>query len=125
MVKNYVKTNVDVIGYHRYQNAPDDVSYLRNWHRHHFIVTVKICVTNLDREIEFFELQQKVLSYLMETYLTKADWGTCLVFASCEMVANDVLGQLLKWFGKRQMSVDVSEDGESSGGAEYDCVDGN
>jgi hypothetical protein len=43
-------------GIHRYPDAPDDVGYLANNHRHQFKFKVSIEVFHMNRELEFHQL---------------------------------------------------------------------
>ena len=48
----YIQTQFT--GYHRWDDAPDCVAFLRNTHRHVFHVKVTVPVQHNDRAIEFF-----------------------------------------------------------------------
>lgn len=84
-------------GMHRWENAPDDVSFLRNIHRHVFHVRLVKSVSHEDRDIEFIQLKRRVDRYIYNM----GDLG------SCEMIASD----LLRAF--EADCVEVSEDGEN------------
>jgi len=92
-------------GEHCYPDAPDEVSYLRNVHRHLFNVRVDIDVEHDEREIEFHmfkhELQSRFRSY--EDCSNK----------SCETMARELAGYLLANYHGRDFSVTVDEDGEN------------
>lgn len=89
------------VGYHRWRGAPDDVSFLRDFHRHVFHVEVKIPVTHDDREKEFFLEKAKIQSYLKKHYEQRR------FDASCEQIARTLLLEF------RAAYVCVSEDGEN------------
>jgi hypothetical protein len=95
----YVKTQF--IGYHRWANAPDDVAFLRAYHRHVFHVKVGVEVTHGDREVEFFQFQRKVQDYI------SAEYEGRYFEKSCEMIAIDLLYRF------QAAMVEVSEDGEN------------
>lgn len=86
---NLVKTifvTTKIAGFHRYPEAPAEVSFLKNLHRHLFGVRVEIEVFDDDREIEFFMLKQDVehkADYLINTKFENS--------FSCEMIATDLL----------------------------------
>jgi hypothetical protein len=86
-------------GFHRWKDAPDEVAFLRDWHRHVFHVRLGMQVTELDREVEFFQLKAKVDSYL-------AAYDGFRFEMSCEQLA----ALLQRDFGA--VLVEVSEDGE-------------
>lgn len=86
---------------HRWQGAPDDVAYLRNYHRHLFHVKLGVEVKRLDREVEFIQLKQKVDEYITRMYKDQE------LEVSCEMIAVDLLGRFSAAY------CTVSEDGEN------------
>lgn len=88
--------------WHRWKDAPDDVSFLRDFHRHLFHVKVGVEVNHGDREVEFFTFKRRVEDYIHKVY---ADQPRLEV--SCEMIAAD----LLKAFSAQEVT--VSEDGEN------------
>jgi hypothetical protein len=94
-------------GIHCYPNAPDEVSYLRSPHRHLFYFKVSISVFHDDREIEFHMFLNR-LKALYETSILQLD------HKSCEMIATELLEQILKMYDcrLRQVVVEVSEDDE-------------
>jgi hypothetical protein len=89
------------VGYHRWKDAPDNVSFLRDYHRHVFHVQVAVDVLGHDREVEFFTLKSRVDAYIDH------NWAGRKFDASCEHIAAD----LQKQFGAAW--VEVSEDGEN------------
>lgn len=95
-------------GIHRYPNAPEEVAYLRNEHRHMFHFKVTLTVFHDDREIEFHMMKNWILGLYGEQTLT-------LNHKSCEMMAAELLGKVVAKFGHtyhRDVEVEVSEDGE-------------
>lgn len=91
--------------YHRYENAPDEVAYLRYLHRHLAHVKVKIEVFHDDRELEFIMVKHRVKDIL--TFLRFDDT------TSCEMVAELLLSKLQLIYGDRDMTIEVNEDNEN------------
>jgi hypothetical protein len=92
-------------GIHRYPNAPDDVAYLRDPHRHLFKFRVTVNVLHNDREIEFHQF----LNFCTSQYAT----GTLqLNYKSCEMLAEELITVLSEKYKNRLFEVEVSEDGE-------------
>lgn len=98
-------------GFHRYVNAPDDVAFLREWHRHIFHVKIGMEVSDLNREIEFFQFKRKVKDFLLEQYSGK------YFESSCEMIARDIQSFFDATF------VSVSEDGENGALVDKEDVD--
>ncbi len=86
---------------HRWIEAPDDVDFLREFHRHLFHVKVGIEVNHLNRDIEFFQFKRKLDRFLVEKYKDK------YMEKSCEMIAEEILAHFKASF------VEISEDGEN------------
>lgn len=96
---------------HKYPNAPLEVSFLKNLHRHLFKFKVYIQVNNDDRDIEFI---------LFKRFVDKKIFEICELekSRSCEMIANDLYNVINKTYPNRHIKIEVSEDGEN--GALYD-----
>ena len=99
----YINTNFE--GLHKWDKAPEEVSFLRNLHRHLFKVRVEIEVKHNDRELEFFMFKDFIEDYLSK--LNKKEVG------SCEMIAEGILNYIKEKYPDRFILVDVSEDGEN------------
>lgn len=103
-------------GLHRYPAAEtniglDDVSYLANVHRHLFKFKVSIEVWHDDRDIEFHQFQ----NWLMSLY----ENGERLDYKSCEMIS-DALAKIIQVkYPGRKLIIEVSEDGENGSIVEY------
>jgi hypothetical protein len=110
----FIKVRTEFEGYHFYPNAgdiDDRIKFLENEHRHMFKVEVKISVTHLDRELEFFLVKWDLQDFIKSGKMNHK---------SCEMIATDILEQhLLPKYGERYYEIVVSEDGESDGIVEY------
>ena len=99
-------------GIHRYPDAPEEVSYLQNPHRHlfHFKVTAQVFHDN--RDIEFHMLQNWCKSlYQGELQVD---------YKSCEMLARELLEALKARYGEIFLQVEVSEDDECGAVVTYD-----
>jgi len=96
----YCRTSFE--GFHEWPDAPEEVFFLRNNHRHIFHVTVEVPVSHSDRDVEFILLKRRVDAFIKEqnTHLVSETW-------SCEQWA---LALLVKFDAFR---VEVSEDGEN------------
>lgn len=129
-------TQFQVEGYHRYENAPEQVKYLRDLHRHVFHIKAKIQVNHNDRELEFIMVKHKLKS-LMEDVVDgdyagldiPPDMKTRLIENkfSCEDLASILavyvrtrMPQMLvsdpgksEQYRMRQVEVEVMEDGEN------------
>ena len=83
-----------------------DVSFLANPHRHIFHFRVAIDVFHNDRDIEFIQFKR----WLENLYAS----GTLVLnFMSCEMIADDLYDQIAGRYPGRNISIEVSEDGEN------------
>ena len=107
---NYIKVRTQFDGLHRWEDAPDEVDFLRNPHRHMFHVSVKMEVKHQTRELEFFIMQKEVNALIQKW---KNNIGT--ETESCEQIAQWLVVQLTEQYGERFIEVEVSEDGENSG----------
>ena len=115
MNKTYIKVRTEFEGFHHYPNAGNidqRIKFLENEHRHIFKVEVKISVTHLDRELEFFLVKWALQDFLVENQMN---------YKSCEMIATDILEKHLipKYGSDRYYEIVVSEDGESDGIVEF------
>lgn len=116
MIKTFIKVRTQFEGFHFYPGASTidyRIAFLEKEHRHLFKVEVKISVTHLDRELEFF-----LVKWALQDFI-KANFGIGTSSKSCEMIATDILQHLLQLYGDRYYEVVVSEDGESDGIVEY------
>ena len=83
-----------------------DVSFLGYPHRHVFHFKVAIEVFHDDRDIEFIQFKR----WLENLYVK----GTLeLDYKSCEMMATDLYKQINTRYPNREVTIDVSEDGEN------------
>lgn len=106
----YIITHNAVPGFHRWENAPAGMSFLRNRHRHMFEITCKIPVAHDDRDKEIIAMQADIEAYLFQKYGT-ASFHIDIGGMSCEMLAKE----LSDVFGAAEVT--VLEDGQ--GGAAY------
>lgn len=93
---------------HLYADAPEEVAYLRNLHRHIFNYEVEIEVYHDDRELEFIMVKHRIdefLSFRFENWSDKT---------SCEMMAQSIGQYLQTLYGfERDLTVSVFEDNEN------------
>jgi hypothetical protein len=91
----------------------DDVSFLGVPHRHIFHFKVEIEVFHDDRDIEFIQFKRWMERlYDVEEVLS-------LNHKSCEMIAEDLAGQINNRYPGRDMTITVSEDGENGATLEF------
>ena len=84
----------------------DDVSFLGYKHRHIFHFKVWIEVFHDDRDIEFIQFKR----WLEKLYAEKT---LQLDYKSCEMMSDDLYGEIVKKYPGRDVRIEVSEDGEN------------
>lgn len=105
-----------VEGFHCYPNAPEQVAYLRDRHRHIFHYRVEMEVGHNEREVEFHMLKTYCQNLFKDQVLEAEG-------KSCETLATELLAMLKGLYASiratdntfikmRWMKIDVSEDGE-------------
>jgi len=97
--------------YHRWPEAPDEVAFMRDLHRHVFHVRADIEVFHDDRDIEFI-LEKRRLQKLF-------DEGQNSDYRSCEMLGEEIVVDILGEHGSRLITVQVSEYGENGAVVRY------
>ena len=104
-----VKTNFE--GIHKFEDAPQEVGYLREPHRHIFFIEVEMEVFHDDRELEFIMVKHKV-----EQFINSKPFG---IRHSCEQMAKDIIAFLRHEYDseplQRKIAVTVLEDNENGG----------
>ncbi len=114
MIKKYIEVNTQFTACHRWKDAPAEVHFLNNFHRHLFKLAIEIRVTESDRELEFFMILKRLNNFLDDTFKDK------YLDLSCESMGEVILNEfLIKQYGSRFYSVKVSEDGENAGIIQY------
>jgi hypothetical protein len=83
-----------------------DVSFLGHPHRHIFHFKIHLEIFHDDREVEFIQFK-RWCEKLFTTGVLKLD------YKSCEMIADDLNKCIVEKYPGRDMSIDVSEDGEN------------
>ena len=125
-----IKTSFEA--FHRWKDAPDELAFLRQYHRHLFHVTAQIDVRE-DREIEFFQFKKTIDSFIHDDWIhvqenivtdldvedfdeeTGYDSDETKILPSCERFAEWIVYRLENTYGvDRCISCMVSEDNENS-----------
>ena len=104
MISIWVTTQFE--GFHSWGNAPEEVKFLRDNHRHIFKVKVTLEVKHDDREVEFFIFKKQLEGFIQDSFKSEN-------VGSCEMIANIIKGYVKLVYPGRKVSVEVSEDGEN------------
>jgi hypothetical protein len=112
-------------GIHRYPDAATnpnlatgdwlDVSFLASPHRHIFHFKVEIEVYHDDRDIEFIQFK-RILENEYNKGILSVD------HKSCEMIANDLYQFIHSNYPDREVTIEVSEDGENGCRMNYQRV---
>lgn len=106
--KKFIHVQTQFIGFHKYENSPGVVRFLRNLHRHLFYVKVKIEVFNVNRELEFY-----IIKYNLDNFIrNNLEFS---VVGSCEEIALLFFNFLDKKFylEGREIEIEVFEDNEN------------
>lgn len=99
-MKIFITTQFEA--YHSWNEAPEEVGFLKNLHRHIFKVKATWLVNHDNRDLEFFIQKRKVDKFIVEHFAEKQ-----LVNMSCEQMASMIKQQF------DAIEVEVSEDGEN------------
>lgn len=107
-MQQFVIAKLQVEGFHNWADAFDEVSFLRDSHRHIFHIKAKKQVRHGDRDTEFIVLKRRIEKFMNEK------WGTPCQFdgMSCEMIALEIYKEF------KLESCYVFEDNENGGGVE-------
>jgi hypothetical protein len=100
-------------GIHRYPDAPAGVEFLKHPHRHIFHFKATVSVEHNDRDIEFILFKRELESLY-------ANGAMEIDHKSCEMLAEELINYIVKAYPGRQVSVEVSEDGENGATLTYE-----
>lgn len=101
-LKRRIFVTAQFVGFHRWKNAPEEVAFLRSFHRHLFHVKVFFDVSHGDRDLEFFQEKEKVDDFL------KRSFSGAQFDGSCEFIAEKILAAI-----PYAVACEVSEDGEN------------
>lgn len=105
-----IKVKASISMLHMWSNAPEGPQeFLKNSHRHVFKVRVILDVNHEDRDIEFFELQNNI-----KTWLSNFKSARDNTDFSCEVLAMHVRDRVIERYGDGNMEIEVSEDGENA-----------
>lgn len=108
----YIKVKTQFEALHEYKDAPEEVKFLRNPHRHLFKVELTLETKHTDREIEFFILKKAVEAEI-NNYRMKNGMQSCEALAKYLVVTfEEYKTNALE---KRNCRAEVSEDGENAG----------
>ena len=109
--KSFIWVTHNFEGFHNYPDAPDEVAFLRNEHRHMFHLKVWIEVFHDDRDIEFFMFKNFIKALIdIDSY----------DYMSCEMISDNLFEEITFKYPARDIKIDVSEDLENGSSITYE-----
>jgi hypothetical protein len=77
----FITVKTQFMAQHRWPDAPPGTEFLRNFHRHVFVVKATARVSHGDRDIEFFALQDQVFRFCQEHFEGSKTTMSCEMFA--------------------------------------------
>lgn len=108
MTHIYVTTRF--ASFHRWKDAPKEVAFLRNIHRHEFHVKLTMSVNHDERDAEFILLKRDLDGAILDKLIPANEER---VNYSCETMARLLAGAIAEKYPNRQITCEVSEDGEN------------
>ena len=104
-----IQCNVVVVfsipGLHYWAEAPKQTDYLRNPHRHQFGIEASFAVSDNNRQVEYFDIEEQIMAWLREMYWDGMRKLYYFGAMSCEQIAQAIQAQF------KCTEVRVSEDG--------------
>jgi len=113
---NYIWITTQKEMLHMYPEAPEGVEFLKNLHRHMFHFKIYLEIKHTARDVEFIQFKLYI-----NQLIDKMDKN--LKNKSCEMISNYLADKIKEDYSKRDIKIEVSEDGEN--GSEYYYVKSN
>lgn len=108
MDETWIEVKFQFEGFHRWKDAPEEVAFLKQMHRHIFHVSCYISVTHDDRELEYFMVLKKIKTLILPFMELSEE------VSSCEQKAAFICSGLINEYGvDRDYEVQVHEDGEN------------
>lgn len=98
---------------HCWPDAPEEVKFLRNDHRHLFEVEALIQVYHNDRELEYYMVKEQLKRHL-DSFVCQKNTK------SCEQYADEICEFLKMKYGRRKLIIRVLEDGLEGAVCYYD-----
>lgn len=86
MKKKLLIIRFDLEGSHNWPDAPHKYPLLKLPHGHIFYFEIKIQVTDSNREVEFLDFRQRIISHLSNLFGVPLTLGG----RSCEMIADEI-----------------------------------
>jgi len=109
---NYIWVTTQKEMIHKYDKAPKGVGFLKHPHRHLFKMKVFVEVFHNDRDIEFILFKRFIEGQLNNMKDSRT--------MSCEMISDYLAERIKLRYPKRDIKIEVSEDGENGCEIFYD-----
>lgn len=121
MLKRAITIRTQFEGIHCWPEAPEEVKFLRDLHRHIFQIRANVEVDHNDRDVEFIMLKHRVDNWLKTMYSQTSEGSVWQMGRmSCEQVAEEAIEVIKQFVGdQRTITVFVSEDGENEAMVQY------
>lgn len=91
---------------HKYPGAPREVAFLQFDHRHIFHFRVGLEIFHNERDVEFILFKRFIETHAISAIPFRSTW-------SCETMADMIAEIVHNKYPNRQITVEVSEDGEN------------
>jgi Pyruvate/2-oxoacid:ferredoxin oxidoreductase delta subunit len=115
-VSKWVEVRFQIVGFHKWPAAPEDVKFLASTHRHTFHFRVRVPVVDSDRQTEFTQLKLFCQDKVYEEYGRSPKNHTIdFCFRSCEMIAEMLAARVMDHYEVPHVLVSVGEDDEFEG----------
>ena len=102
-MKTQIGVNLQVEGFHCWEDAPVEVDFLRDRHRHIFHIECRMTVNHSNRDVEFILLKRAIEQHMELLYGKPCEFQSM----SCEQIGAELLEKFdLDW-------CKVSEDDEN------------
>ena len=86
-MKTTIITTNAVEGFHRWPDAPVNLAYLADRHRHIFTIECEFEVSHDDRDIEIITQQHQIKNFIRDRYGIPAEFHSM----SCEAIARQIV----------------------------------
>ena len=96
--------------FHSRADAPEEVKFLKNEHRHMFYVKVELAVNHDDRDIEFF-IAKKYINQVISNIFPEHPTQDGYRIGSCEMACQSIYDKIKEKY--KVISISVNEDNEN------------
>lgn len=111
VIEKTIVVKYQFIWYHKWENAPEEVRFLQNEHRHNFFIEVEFYVNHNDRDLEFYIMRDKISKAIESLY--EKHYLDGFKIESCEQVAQDLLEYFDPEFNIKIVSVYEDNDNGS------------